>query len=306
MACINDTFLIIGGSTKSGTTSLFHYLAYHPQICPSLTKEPRFFLDRTYPLPAKFRIDDGIDKYFSYFEKIDAPVYLESSPDYLYSINAASLISDNLKNAHVVFILRDPIDRLLSWYGFAKQTNRLKENVGLEDFVADQLALGINEDCPQHMRSLEQGKYSNYLKLYMDALGAERVHVVWFEELKHDPRKIVEEICSFLGLSSDCYNSYQFKVENQTVEMRSAAIHRAYMDFSRYLRGALHHNPNVRRYLKMIKKRLDIIYQSLNSKGAQKKQLSEMMEAKLIEYYRLDVMNLELLLGKKIPWHRFE
>ena len=46
-------YLIIGGTTKAGTTSLHAYLSDHPQVCASSIKETRFFLDRDYPLEAK-------------------------------------------------------------------------------------------------------------------------------------------------------------------------------------------------------------------------------------------------------------
>ena len=40
-------FLIIG-TAKGGTTSLYHYLAQHPDIYMSPTKEPRFFAPEFY------------------------------------------------------------------------------------------------------------------------------------------------------------------------------------------------------------------------------------------------------------------
>ena len=36
--------VIIGGTQKAGTTSLFRYLADHPSVCPSSIKEVDFFL----------------------------------------------------------------------------------------------------------------------------------------------------------------------------------------------------------------------------------------------------------------------
>jgi hypothetical protein len=36
-------FALIIGSMKSGTTSLFRYLAEHPELSPSTPKEPNFF-----------------------------------------------------------------------------------------------------------------------------------------------------------------------------------------------------------------------------------------------------------------------
>jgi len=43
-------FLIIAGQPKAGTTSLFDWMAQHPEITPSRLKETRFFLDPDYPL----------------------------------------------------------------------------------------------------------------------------------------------------------------------------------------------------------------------------------------------------------------
>ena len=36
----DKTHAIIIGAMKSGTSSLFHYLSQHPNVCPSKPKEP--------------------------------------------------------------------------------------------------------------------------------------------------------------------------------------------------------------------------------------------------------------------------
>ena len=56
-------YIIIGGTTKAATTSLYFYLADHPNVCASNIKETRFFLDADYPLPVKYRLEDGLEKY---------------------------------------------------------------------------------------------------------------------------------------------------------------------------------------------------------------------------------------------------
>ena len=40
-----DNFALIIGAAKSGTTSLFYYLAEHPEISSCSIKEPNFFTD---------------------------------------------------------------------------------------------------------------------------------------------------------------------------------------------------------------------------------------------------------------------
>lgn len=75
-------YLIIAGTTKAATTSLFNYLADHPEICASNVKETRFFLDADYPLPAKYRFEDGLDKYELYFVHCSAShIRMEATPD---------------------------------------------------------------------------------------------------------------------------------------------------------------------------------------------------------------------------------
>jgi hypothetical protein len=40
-----EAYAIIIGSMKCGTTSLYNYLQGHPEIYPSITKEPAFFTE---------------------------------------------------------------------------------------------------------------------------------------------------------------------------------------------------------------------------------------------------------------------
>ncbi|MEW6715877.1 MAG: hypothetical protein AB1345_00005, partial [Chloroflexota bacterium] len=84
-------FLIIAGTTRAGTTSLFKYLSDHPDVCAASVKETGFFLDADYPNPppTKYRAEDGLSRYESYFSSCpEKPVRLEATPGYLYSPGA--------------------------------------------------------------------------------------------------------------------------------------------------------------------------------------------------------------------------
>src|SRR3712207_1668459 len=95
------SYLIIGGTTKAATTSLFSYLADHPQICASSLKESRFFLDADYPVSSKCRFEDGLDKYDELFQhcRDDRLLRLEATPDYLYSAATPQKIKFSLPKA---------------------------------------------------------------------------------------------------------------------------------------------------------------------------------------------------------------
>jgi hypothetical protein len=57
-------FLIIGGTSKAGTTSVFNYLQGHPQVRAAFSKETRFYLEKDYPLPSQRRCQkDGSEAY---------------------------------------------------------------------------------------------------------------------------------------------------------------------------------------------------------------------------------------------------
>ena len=134
----NYKYLIVGGTTKAATTSLFAYLAAHPAICAATYKETRFFLDKTYPLPSKYRYSGNVEEYNLLFPEEDdgdSRIRLESTPDYLYCPSARERIAEFLPHAKLVFSLREPISRLISWYRFAKQNGTLPQTLSFDGYV---------------------------------------------------------------------------------------------------------------------------------------------------------------------------
>lgn len=69
---------VIAGVNKCGTTSVFRYLADHPEVCGSSIKELRFFLQESYD-----ESKSTIEEYRSHFASIKSgDVLLEASPSY--------------------------------------------------------------------------------------------------------------------------------------------------------------------------------------------------------------------------------
>src|SRR3954465_14378495 len=103
--------LIIIGGLKCGTTSVHHYLGLHPEIGMSRPKELNFFVEElNWPL--------GADWYRGHFTG-DERVQGESSPHYTNEprfAGVAERIHGLLPEARIVYIVRDPIDRMLSHY----------------------------------------------------------------------------------------------------------------------------------------------------------------------------------------------
>jgi len=260
----NRKFLIIGGAPRSGTTSLFQYLAAHPEVCESSIKETRFFLERNYPLPSVTRFDGGnLEEYGRFFARClrdPAKVLLEASPDYLYS-RVALRIGELMPRARIVFVLRDPADRVISWYLYARHRGLLGKDVTLEAYVRMQLDNPVNEKTPLHMRAIEQGRYWTYLPAFRSVFG-DRCLEVSFDRMVADTATVVGTIAEHAGLDPEFYKGFSFQKHNASTTAALSEVHKVYLTLRRRLAFFLHPHAGIidllRRPNKLAKKILGL------------------------------------------------
>ena len=316
-------YLIVGGTTKAATTSLFTYLADHPTVCAASYKETRFFLDKEYPLPSKYRYDTDVEAYNLLFSECsENQLRLESTPDYLYCPSACERIATLLPNAKLVFSLREPISRLISWYRFAKQIGRLPQSIDFDDYIDLQFNIAtpkaaketINQKDTnheesltheQHLQTLQQGCYAAYLKQYLERFGKERIHTLFYEDLGTQPLNVLEGVCHFASIDKGFYKDYEFKVSNRTETMRNAEIHQKYRSFRFQARQWTHNRPLIHRFLRGVKRAIEPLYLRLNTRANESVSISEKTQRLLIDYYKHDVLKLTELIGRQPPWKLF-
>lgn len=316
-------YLIVGGTTKAATTSLFSYLSDHPSICAASYKETRFFLDSKYPLPSKFRFNGDVEEYSSLFTQCDEDdIRLESTPDYLYCSSALDRIAAYLPKSKLVFSLREPISRIISWYRFGKQIDRLPKSLSLDEYVDDMFSIDdsnrpnenkvINETpltknkiAEQYMQTLQQGRYSVYLQQYLDHIGINRIHILYYEQIAENPIKELMELCDFVGIDPNFYRDYTFQVTNRTETMRNTGLHKKYRHFRFKLRSWTHNKPIIHKPLKTFRKAIEPLYLRLNTRPQENVHVSKETKDKLVNYYRMDVHNLVELTGKQPPWELY-
>ena len=311
-------YLIVGGTTKAATTSLFIYLADHPSICGATYKETRFFLHTDYPLPSKYRFTDDVEEYNLLFPQCEEEqIRLESTPDYLYCPYALDRIAKFLPNAKLVFSLREPISRLISWYRFAKQDGKLPQDFTFDTYVellfdyADGKLETNNVDAggepihEQYWQTLRQGGYSVYLKEYYNRFEPSRLHLLFYEDLAADPLTVLKNLCRFAGIDSSFYEDYVFKVTNRTETMKNSEVHKKYRDLRFQLRKWTHDKPMIHNSFRLLRRTIEPIYLRLNTRPTQNVNMSEETRKRLINYYRNDVHELAELIGKTPPWEPF-
>lgn len=194
------TFLGIG-VPRGGTTWLHTWLASHPDVCmPTQRKELRFF-DRHY--------DKGLGWYEGFFCADDeADQYRavgEVSPQYLYSEECPARIHSVLPEARLVIMLRHPVDRAYSHYGFTVQRSRYRGS--FDDFIASR------------PNALEWGFYSRYVKAYLPFFERKQILGLLFEEVFAGADAPRTDLAGFLGIAAEKFpsNGAVSKVNRSTV-----------------------------------------------------------------------------------------
>jgi hypothetical protein len=115
---------LLMGAPKAGTSALHAALTQHPQIYTSPVKEPKYYMCWDAPPPAYRGPGDAhsnrewiwrSEGYQALFHGApEDSVRLESTPFYLYLRGARRRIADELPEAKLIIIVRDPIDRAYS------------------------------------------------------------------------------------------------------------------------------------------------------------------------------------------------
>lgn len=225
--------LVIAGVSKAGTTSLFRYLAQHPEIFPADLKEVRYFFPLRFgrPLPP-------VHTYVEHFRGWSDERYaMEATPGYLYGGAAiAQAMDDLLPDVRVVVSLRDPVERFLSYYEFVSSRLRIPAEMDVHAYLRHAQALRLaGED---HRKSnlaywgLAGGFYDEWLGDWLERFGP-RLQVVFFEHLVADPPGVVADLCRWLGLDDRPTAAFDYRHENRTVRPRNRLLQRAMLAANR-------------------------------------------------------------------------
>ncbi|QEH35119.1 Sulfotransferase domain protein [Aquisphaera giovannonii] len=174
-------FLVIG-AMKCATTTLHEQLARQPGLSMSRPKEPNFFSDDD-------RYARGLGWYASCFDGAGpSDLRGESSTHYTKRPNHPNTLGRMVRalpRVKLIYVMRHPIDRLVSHYFHEVTVGRVSG--GLEDAVEE------------HPELIDYGRYAMQVAPYLEAYGPSAVLPVFFDRLAQRPDDELARIGRFLG-----------------------------------------------------------------------------------------------------------
>lgn len=202
-------FLVIGAQ-KCGTTALYAYLRWHPQIAGPAWKEVSFF-DRHYGRGEAWYRGQFPSRPWLWLaggRSGRTPLVGEASPSYLLHPHAPARARALLPDARLVVLLRDPVDRAFSHYNHEVALGR--EPLSFEDALDREPERTDGElsrlgDTRYFSRAwwdftyLARGRYAEQLERWFAVYPREQLLVLASEKLRRDPAAVYARVLEHLG-----------------------------------------------------------------------------------------------------------
>lgn len=284
---VPDIYII--GAQKSGTTTLFDWLAQHPDIYGNpLSKDyPFFSSDTEYKSRTKI--------FYSFARKAEkGQKILGGDANAMFVDSGAARMHEIMPSAKLLVILRNPVARAFSAYCYAIE--RGLENRSFEKAIDDEI-MGVDYEPKDALQRdyLAHGLYAQQLIIIHRFFKSSKVKVVIFEELRSEPIRVMRDIFNFVGINENFEPNMDIK--NKT----KGGYH------FKLLAKLVHSSPSsgVIRVLgrkltsHSFRTKFRRILTNINRTEKQKPKLSDSSKKLLIEYYDGEIRGLESLLGKK-------
>jgi hypothetical protein len=214
----------LAGTVKAGTTSLYRYLAQHPQIYVSPIKEPCYFASELRPenfvaefQPQVQRDQEELRRYLRgpmteprfggpvvnwedylrlYCKVRDEIAIGEASVSYLWSRTAARNIAQKIPDARIILVLRNPADRAYSQYLQAVSAGQVRTSFREQIQASMRLPPGSKFDVLNPL--LEFGLYFEQVRRFFDHFPPSQIRIDLYENYRANPRETLIELFRFL------------------------------------------------------------------------------------------------------------
>jgi hypothetical protein len=229
-----------------------------------------------------------LDGYLPYFASQQEQVllFVESSPGYMAEAEeVAPRVAALIPQARLLFVLRDPIDRLRSCFRFYKSRLHVPDTMMFEQFVGECMAFEETGQAasshgikPWHLRSLRRGRYEEQLVHFDRQVPAAQHLTLLYDDLRDNMRDAMRRVCAFGGISDAFYDSHSFARENVSFLAERRSIQRVAIFVNDTFEVIWRRNPT-------LKRKLLGLYKRVNERPLESDELSYGAELKLRDWY---------------------
>jgi hypothetical protein len=241
--------LVIAGVSRAGTTSLFRYLAQHPDVGTSDVKELRYFSAVRHGQPL-----GSLDLYAAHFKTCTQAFAVEATPGYFYGGGPlATVLKETCPSVRVLVSLRSPIDRCWSWFRFVKSRDRIPRDMPFTAYLDRCQQLrdeGIDGTLDhQPFWGMGGGCYSVWLDKWTAAFG-DRFRVLLFDDLVNNPHASLKSVCEWLGLDQTVVDEFDFALTNKSELYKNRLLQKGAVSLNRHSESFFQRHPAVKRTLR--------------------------------------------------------
>lgn len=174
--------MFIIGAQRSGTTLLAQALDMHPglRFATPIRPEPKYLLRPE----AEISVADYEARYFT--DLPDAVMRGEKSTSYIENAEVARRIVRLFPGARCIALLRDPVERAVSNYWFSVQHGFEKRPPEQALDLAAESSKTVAGLSASPFAYLKRGRYLDFLQIYADIIGRDKLLVLQTEQLIQD------------------------------------------------------------------------------------------------------------------------
>ena len=297
-------FLILG-APKCGTTSLYSYVAQHPDVFMCFPKEPTFFGhegDRgLFNGPGdnneiyRTRVVTSFEAYTKLFNAVTTQKAIgEASTFYLYLPKAPQTIKKYIPRAQMFGVLRNPADRAYSNY--LHLARQLRETLSFTEALREE-PHRIRNNFFELWHYKSMGFYYDQVKRYYEMFGQQQVHIYLHEDLQKNMLSVVQEIFGILELDPSFVPNMS-KKWNVGYMPKSPLREKVYYKLKHATKFCAKHAPW--RLRSPIERTMEFIAHLERPVHVPRPPMPEDVRAALLEEYREDILKLQDLLRRDL------
>ena len=209
---------------------------------------------------------------------------MEATPGYFYGgQESADAINNFSSDSRVVIVLRNPVERLFSFYKYKKSLGHIDGKLNFGTYI--EACQKVPGDQPIQKENYDfwamvGGNYASLLSDWHSVFG-DRLKICFFDDMVKDEPKFIEEICNWLDLDKSRIDDDKTKVQNKSMIYKSKGLQRVATSFDRMFSGVWY-------YLPWLKWPFSGMYNLINAKPHNEK-ISDSLRTELIQYYQADM-----------------